>query len=110
MDTVIPFVMIVWMCAMIFIVIGVFALNKKTPMHFWSGTKVKSEEISDIKSYNKSNGIMWISYGAIFVLADIISVIFNTNIGGILVAISSIVGVPILIIVYKRIYNKYKNK
>ena len=43
-------------------------------------------------------------------MSGIISVVLNTNIGGILVAISSIVGVPILVIVYKRIYNKYKNK
>ena len=34
MEAVIPFAIIIWICAIIFIVVGVFALNKKTPMHF----------------------------------------------------------------------------
>jgi len=48
--------------AAIFIGIGIYSIKKKTPMHFWSMSPVKLEEISDVKSYNKGNGLMWIVY------------------------------------------------
>lgn len=46
-----------------FIGVGIYSSKRKTPMHFWSGATVKSEEISDIYAYNEANGIMWIVYG-----------------------------------------------
>lgn len=54
MEGAIPFAIIVWICALAFIAIGIYVLKRKTPMHFWSGTTVKVEEISDIKAYNKA--------------------------------------------------------
>lgn len=108
MEGAIPFAIIVWICALAFISIGIYALKRKTPMHFWSGTTVKPEEISDIKAYNKANGIMWILYSFTFILGGILSLLFNTNIGGIIVAISSTLGSIILMLVYRRIYQKYK--
>lgn len=107
MEGAIPFAIIVWICALAFIAIGIYALKRKTPMHFWSGTTVKPEEISDVKAYNKANGIMWILYGFTFILGGIFSLLFNTNIGGIIVAISSTLGLIILMLVYRRIYQKY---
>ena len=108
MEGAIPFAIIVWICALVFIAIGIYSLKRKTPMHFWSGTTVKVEEISDVKAYNKANGIMWILYSFTFILGGILSLLFNTNIGGIIVAISSTLGIIILITVYNRIYQKYK--
>lgn len=110
MEATIPLAVILFICAIVFICIGIYALKKKTPMHFWSGTIVKTEEISDIKAYNKANGIMRIIYGLIFIISAIISLIFDSNIGGIISAISATLGLFILVIVYRRIYNKYENK
>lgn len=110
MGTAMPLVVISFICATVFIGIGIFALKKKTPMHFWSGTRVKTEEISDVKAYNKANGTMWIAYGSTFILSAILSILFDSNIGGILLAISSTLGLVILIIVYRRIYSRYENK
>ena len=57
--------------AAIFIGIGIYSIKKKTPMHFWSMSSVKSEEISDVKSYNKENGLMWIVYGCTYILSAV---------------------------------------
>lgn len=96
------------LCAGIFIGIGIFALIKKTPMHFWAGTTVKSEEISDVKAYNRENGIMWIIYGSIYLLSAILALFFGSMVGGIIVFLSGTVGVIALLFNYQRIYKKYK--
>lgn len=49
----IAFDMIVLLCVLIFMGMGVWALIRKTPMHFWSGTTVKPETITDIKNIIK---------------------------------------------------------
>ena len=104
----IPFAIIIWICGLMFIGIGIFSLKKKTPMHFWAGTTVKPEEISDITAYNKANGIMWISYGGMYILSGLFSLIYNISIGAFIVVLMSIPGLIVLIIVYKKIYDKYK--
>ena len=97
-------------CALFFIGIGIFAINKKTPMHFWAGSTVKAERISDIKAYNRANGIMWIAYGSIFILAGIVALLSSSDIAAALMAICSTVGIIVLVIFYQFIYRKYKIK
>ena len=109
MGEAVGFAAIALMCAAVFIGIGIFSIKKKTPMHFWSGTTVKSEEISDVRAYNKENGVMWITYGATYVLAAILALLFGSKMGAILVTLSCTLGLIILIVVYGHIYKKYKN-
>ncbi|QUH26541.1 hypothetical protein [Serpentinicella alkaliphila] len=94
----------------IFITIGIYSIRKKTPMHFWSGTTVKSEEISDVKAYNRANGIMWICYGSTYIIGLLLSIVFGSKIGTIITIFSSSVGIILLIIIYGKIYDKYKVK
>jgi len=101
------FIIIAWFCGAIFIGIGIYSICKKTPIHFWAGTSVKSDEIKDIRAYNKANGIMWISYGSTFVLAGVFSLL-NMAIGTMFFIIAGIAGTFVLILVYNHIYNKYK--
>jgi len=42
-------------------------------MHFWSGTTVSPETITDVKKYNKANGFMWIIASLIFFVVPIIA-------------------------------------
>ena len=77
-------------------------------MHFWSGSTVKPEEISDIPSYNRANGLMWAIYAACMVITGILS-LFSIKVGVILLVILCFPGIVVLIIVYNRIYNKYKS-
>lgn len=97
-----------WLCALIFGGIAIFAFKRKDPMHFWSGSTVKEEEITDIKAYNRANGIMWAFFAAFIVFAGILSLI-NIKAGGILLSITFVPGILVLIIAYKRIYKKYQN-
>lgn len=87
--------------------IGIYAWNRKRPMWFWSGTTVKEQEISDIPAYNRANGIMWIAYSAVFWISAFIGV-FEPGAAGVTLMIGCLGGIPVLIIVYKRIYEKYR--
>jgi hypothetical protein len=96
-------------CALIFILIALWAFKRRTPMHFWSGSTVKPEEISDIPAYNKANGKMWLAYAIGMVVSGVVS-LFSVGVGAILLTIICVPGVGVLIVAYKRIYEKYKTK
>ena len=103
---------IIWLIIMIpvsllFTGIGIYAWKRKKPMWFWSGSTVKESEISDIAAYNKANGIMWIGFSVMMWVSTVLGAI-NSKIGGIILITGCIIGVPILPIVYGKIYRKYR--
>lgn len=102
------FATICWLCSLIFGVIALWAFKRKDPMHFWSGSTVKPEEIADIPSYNRANGLMWAIYTLCMVVTGILS-LFNIITGAILLVVICVPGIVILIVVYNRIYNKYRS-
>ena len=55
------FLLITIPVALAFTILGVYAWRRKKPTWFWSGSEVKEREISDVKAYNKANGIMWLA-------------------------------------------------
>lgn len=93
-------------CSLIFGLIALWAFKRKTPMHFWAGSEVKPEEITDIPAYNKENGMMWLIYAAA-VFSGVIS-LWSVGVGAVLLTVVCVPGIAFLIINYKRIYNKYK--
>lgn len=95
-----------WGCALLFTVLGGFARKSKTPMPFWSGTKVKPEEITDIHKYNRANAKMWLFYSIPFWIAGILG-IFHPMAGGILIGLSCIPGMFFLILWYRQIQKQY---
>lgn len=104
---------ILWLIIMIpvsllFTGIGIYAWRRKKPMWFWSGSTVTESEISDITAYNRANGIMWLAFSLLMWVSTILGNTHRKE-GGILLIAACIIGVPILPIVYGRIYRKYKN-
>ncbi len=102
----------IWVASMIFsaavfIVIGIFAMLSKKPMHFWSGTRVSEDEISDVKKYNRANGIMWLTYSLFFLAAAFLG-LFSMKLSSFFLMASLGLGLPALIVCYKIIYKKYK--
>ena len=93
--------------SLLFTGIGIYAWNRKKPMWFWFGTSIKESEISDIVSYNHANGIMWIVYSLVLWIATFAG-IWNTKIALVFIIAACVPGIPLLIVVYKRIYAKYK--
>lgn len=104
----IVFAVICLICSMFFGAIALWAFKRKDPMHFWSGSTVKPEEISDIPSYNRANGWMWGVYAGITALTGVLS-LFSMIVGVILLVIICVPGIAFLVITYKKIYSKYRN-
>jgi len=82
---------------------------RKTPTNFWTGSIIKPEEIANISAYNRANYIMWVIYLVCLALAGVV-VFFSWIIGLIVYLIVVLLGVAIMIVVYKRIYNKHKTE
>lgn len=95
--------------SMVFTGIGIFAWKRKKPMWFWAGTTVEESEIADISAYNRANGIMWICYSAVFWGSTVLG-IFQMGTAGIVLTVGCLAGIPVLIIAYRRIYEKYRSK
>lgn len=95
------------LCSLVFGFIAMLSFKRKSPMHFWSGSIVKPEEITDISAYNRANGMMWTVYTIFMVVAGILS-LFNILMGSILLVLICIPGTIILIIAYNRIYEKHR--
>ena len=103
---------IVWLICMIplsafFTGVGVFAMRRRKPMWFWAGSEVKEESLTDVRAYNRANGVMWLIFSAFYWAWTVLGV-FYAGIAGALVAATTLVGIPILITVYKRILKKYR--
>lgn len=62
------------MCAGIFYGIGMWAQNRKDPMHFYSGSTVDPKTISDVPAYNKENSRLWKQYSIPFWICSICSI------------------------------------
>ena len=85
-------------------------LSKK-PANFWSGEKIPSEAVSDIKKYNRANGIMWIVYGVLFLIPAFVSLITNELDAAYILVPLIFAGTPILIFIYVKIIRpKYVSK
>ena len=101
------FLIIMIPLAAFFTGLGVYAMRRKKPMWFWSGSEVKPWQIRDIPAYNRANGWMWIGY-SLGLWASAILGLFNVPAAGILVMVVCVLGIPGLVITYNRIYKKYK--
>ena len=94
-------------CSLLFTGIGIYAWRRTKPIWFWSGSSVREEEITNVKAYNRENGIMWICYSAVFWISTIMG-IRSVSIAGIVLAVGCLGGLPLLVIAYNRIYRIYK--
>ena len=105
---------VLWLVIMLpicilFTALGIYAWRRKKPMWFWSGSTVRESEISDVRAYNRANGIMWLAFSGVFWIAALLG-LFRMSAAGIVVGAGTLVAIPVLILVYGRIYNKYKVK
>lgn len=99
--------MIMVPCSALFTGIGIYAWRRKKPMWFWSGSTVEESEIRDIPAYNRANGRMWIVFSLPFWLSAFLG-FWSEAVAGMLLAGACVIGLPVLVVVYQRIYKKYK--
>ena len=109
-------------CSAVFTAIGVYAYHRKKPMWFWSGSTVEESEIADIPAYNRANGNvqgsifyaynrangrMWIIFSLPLWLSTLLG-LWSEVAASILLTAGFVVGLPLLVAAYRRIYEKYK--
>ena len=88
--------------AVLFTAIGVFAWRREKPMWFWIGPDIDPASLTDVPA----NGKMWLVYSLIFWLSAPVCLV-NDVVGGLLMVILALAGLPVLAAVYKKIYGKY---
>ena len=94
-------------CSAVFTIIGIYAGNRKKPMWFWSGSTVKESEIADIPAYNRANGRMWIAFSLPLWLSTFLGL--SNGIAALIpLALDGVLGLPAMMVIYQRIYAKYK--
>ncbi|MGN0746328.1 MAG: hypothetical protein ACI4ML_06625 [Aristaeellaceae bacterium] len=94
-------------CSMVFTGIGIYAWQRKEPMWFWSGTTVKASDITDIPAYNHANGRMWMLFSLPLWLSAFLG-LFSSITALVLLASDFIIGLPVLVMAYNRIYARYR--
>ena len=90
-------------CGVVFAAIGIWALCRKTPMHFWAGDTIPAEKISNVKKYNLANGIMWI-IASLPYFASAITAYFNFDLSVIFMWIGvgcTLLLIPAYLLIYK---------
>ena len=104
--------LIIWLvitipCGLLFTGLGIYAWRLEKPMWFWSGSTVRPDQITDVKAYNRENGIMWICYSLVFWVTMFLG-FRNISGAGIVLAVGCFGGIPLLAVNYNRIWKKYK--
>ena len=101
------------LCAGTFCAIGIWARNRKDPMHFYSGTTVDPRTISDIPAYNRECANLWKTYSVPFffcaacAFASIwVAALMTVSI--IVLVLASTLGIGWLVWKYSRILSTYK--
>ena len=94
-------------CAGLFVGIGAYAKKLKTPMWFWSGSEVDPSLITDVRQYNRENGIMWQLYSLWYFAAGLAE-IWSTILALVILILGCLVGSGLLICHYNRICKKYR--
>lgn len=95
--------------SMLFTGIGIYAMKRRGPMWFWSGTTVREEEITDVAAYNRANGIMWILFSLPFWISTFMGLWKKAWAGAFMFA-GCMAGMAFLVICYGKIYKRYSVK
>lgn len=93
-------------CWALFFAIGAHAKKLQRPMGFWAGSQVDASRISDVKQYNRENGILWQRY-ALWYAAAGLAEIRSPILALIILILGGTAGLALLICAYKKIYRKY---
>lgn len=107
MDRIVWFIITIPL-SLLFTGLGIFAYRRKKPMWFWSGSEVSEYEITDVKAYNRANGIMWLVFSGVFWVSMVLGG-FQLKIAGAVLTAGILAGIPFLVITYHHIYKKYRD-
>lgn len=96
--------------ACIMLGIGIFQLRSKEPVAFYSGEEgPKKEELTDVNAWNKKHGWMWVSYGIVMIISDVIGCLIGDTIWCMIPFCGGVM-IPIVIMIWyhHRLEKQYK--
>ncbi len=102
------FLIIMVPTSLLFTSIGIYAWRRKKPMWFWAGDTVSEDEITDVRAYNRANGIMWLCFSLPLWIGIIVVVCHSISLGANILLVDGTVGVVLMMITYTFIRKKYK--
>ena len=102
---------VVLVSTMSVIMIGIVQYRSKDPVGFWSGKKPpKKEQITDVKTYNRKHGLMWILLGVGFILCFVCGLLFGGIIAKYSCMIEVIGGLLAMIVYHQKLDRMYYKK
>lgn len=109
-ETIICFVILL-LCVAPIIILGIGQYRSKEPVGFWSGKKPPArEQITDVKAYNQKHGMMWIVYGAGFLLCFVCGLPFGGFIAACLCMVEIMGGIPLMVAYHNKLNQMYYRK
>ena len=102
------FLIIMVPTSLLFTSIGIYAWRRKKPMWFWAGDTVSEDEITDVRAYNRANGITWLCFSLPLWIGTIVVVCQNIILGTNIMLVDATVGLVLMMIAYTFIRKKYK--
>lgn len=60
-------------------------------MYFYAGSDIDTSEITDVKAYNRVNGIMWITYGALYFVPILVCILVPDKINDPVLSVSVVI-------------------
>lgn len=95
-----------FMCAVPFLIIGIYNKDSKEPINFWSGDTTLKSKVKNVVEYNKEMAALYKKYAIAFLLTGIGFVIYPI-IGILLLCFDCTLGIYIMYREYKRILKLY---
>ncbi len=93
------------------IILGMVQYRSKEPVGFWAGKKPpRNEEITDVRAYNRKHGLMWILYGAGFIVCFVCGTFFGGTATAYLCVAEAVLGIPGMIAYHNRLNRMYYKK
>src|SRR5699024_3273939 len=100
------YLIVMWLAAILFIIIGIYAMNRKKPMWLGAGSQISESNINDVKAYNRAIGKMWCVFSIPLFVGGIVE--FILPIYSILIlALTCTVGIGLIVWYYHKIEEKY---
>ena len=96
--------------AAIMLGIGIYQIRCRKPVTFYTGEKAfAAYELTDVRRWNTSHGLMWVIYGGIIAAGFITASYFSYTILCILPIFGCVcIPVPVMILIHHKLIKKYK--
>ena len=89
------------LCAVPFLIIGIFEKNSKEPITFWSGDKTLKSKVKDVTAYNLEMGMLYQKCAFAFMLSGICCLI-SLGFGIVMLVLDCTAGVYLMYRSYKK--------